>query len=80
MAPVIPWIVAATMAASTATSVIGALRTPKPPQLPPDRGRAEAAYAEMELLRKRRGAASTIITGPQGVTQPAQTTKAQLGG
>lgn len=39
----------------------------------------ESAYAQVELLRKRRGAASTILTGPLGVTNTADTVKAELG-
>lgn len=85
MAPALPFIMMGLMAAGTATSIIAATRTPQMPSAPQtsaterSRQSLEAAYAQAQILRQRRGAASTILTGPQGVTQPAQTVKATLG-
>ena len=39
----------------------------------------EAARLEAENLRKRRGMASTILSGPQGVTDQPSLIKATLG-
>lgn len=39
----------------------------------------EAARREAERLRKRKGLASTIMTGPQGVTEGANVLKSTLG-
>ncbi len=39
----------------------------------------EAASQEAERLRKKRGAASSIATGPQGLQEPATTYKKTLG-
>lgn len=39
----------------------------------------EAAAAEAERLRKKRGLKSTLITGPSGVTTPPTTFKTTLG-
>lgn len=82
MAPALPAIMAITMAAGAATSIYGLMHQPKAPVLPnPDQGKAAAAaaYAEAQALRKRQGAESTILTGPLGIQQPAQTAKATLG-
>lgn len=38
-----------------------------------------ASRAEAERIRKRRGAASNIYTGPEGVMGTATTTKTKLG-
>lgn len=38
-----------------------------------------AAYAHIQLVNKRKKAASTNLTGPLGITTPAQTTQATLG-
>lgn len=39
----------------------------------------EAAYAQMEMLRRRRGWASTILTSPLGAGGSATTQSAKLG-
>ena len=58
---------------------------PKAPYIPPpatsaeDAAAAEAARAESDRLRKRRGMRSTILTGAQGVTGPAPVFKTTLG-
>jgi ribosomal protein S8 len=39
----------------------------------------EAARREAEMLRRKKGYASTIVTGPEGVTTPATTQKTLLG-
>lgn len=39
----------------------------------------EAANAEAARMKKKKGAASTILTGPEGVTETAATGKATLG-
>ena len=39
----------------------------------------EAARLQAEILRRRRGRPSTIMTGPRGVEEEATTTKATLG-
>ncbi len=86
MAPALPFIMMGLTAASTAVSLVSAFKTPKAPSMPApsaqdqSRQSLEAAYAQAENLRHRRGASSTILTGPLGVTQPAQTVKATLGG
>lgn len=46
--------------------------------LTPDNTEAQA-YAQAESMAKRRGAASTILTSPMGITTPANTKKATLG-
>jgi hypothetical protein len=54
-----------------------------PPPLPPaptktDPSISAASKAMADMLRKRKGALSTIITGPQGDTSVAPTQKAEL--
>lgn len=72
----------ATAATSIGSTVYSAATQPKKPE-PPLLGKPEdpmkAAYAEMEAIRKRKGAASTILTGPEGVMGQPSTLKAQLG-
>jgi hypothetical protein len=70
---------------SAATGLVGtasSLMTKKPeapqPGTPPDTTEA-AAYAMAENLRNRRGAASTIMTGPLGVTTPGTQQRTTLG-
>jgi len=65
---------------------MGSIRkqTPTPPQsLPPvtedTTAVKEAARLEAERLRSRRGFASTILTGPEGVTTPATVRRETLG-
>ena len=58
---------------------------PKAPYIPPvdtsaeDAAAEEAAKAEADRLRKRKGMRSTILTGAQGVTSPASVHKTLLG-
>lgn len=44
-----------------------------------DAATKEAALAEEERLKKRKGYKSTILTGPLGVTESASTQKTTLG-
>ncbi len=57
--------------------------SPKRPRVPSqkieDVAAERAAKLEAERLRKRKGALSTILTGSQGITSPAQTYKTTLG-
>ena len=39
----------------------------------------EAAAREQEAMKRRKGYAASIATGPQGVTNPATTVKTKLG-
>lgn len=87
MAPVLPFLMVGAMAAGAATSIYSALNAPEAPKptSPADaiasrKSAMEAAYAQAESMRKRRGSSSTILTGPLGVTEPPQTVHAQLGG
>lgn len=87
MAPVLPFLMVGAMAAGAATSIYSAMNPPEAPKPPSatdqaksDRAALDAAYAQSEVLRKRKGSSSTILTGPLGVTEPAQTVHAQLGG
>ncbi len=72
----------ATAATTIGTSAYTIATQPKKPE-PPILGKPEdpmkAAYAEMEAVRKRKGAASTILTGPEGVMGQPSTLKATLG-
>ncbi len=56
-------------------------KMPEPIIVPPktDPAIAEAARKEAERLRRLRGAASTILTGPGGVTTAPTTVKTKLG-
>ncbi len=83
---VVPVLTSLAMVTAIGTGIYSATRsTPKPPALPPvteppvDTAAQQAAYAEAESLRKRRGAASTILTGPSGVTSTPTTMKTRLG-
>ena len=49
------------------------------PALPSDTDAKEAARAQADKLKKKRGAASTIATGPQGVDTQAPVLKRTLG-
>jgi hypothetical protein len=88
MAPIVPVIMAVTMAASAATSIIGAVKGgPDMPKSPAATDTAkksqqelESAYAQNQLMRRRSGASSTILTGPQGVQTSNQGTHTTLGG
>lgn len=68
--------VGAGMGAYTIATAPGNPEMPAPPKKDDP---MKAAYAEMEAMRKRKGAASTIVTGPEGVMGPAPTSKALLG-
>jgi len=85
MAVAIPFIMAFAAVASTATTLISAATAPSAPVATDDSKKQsqqalEASYAQAQLLRKRQGTASTILTGPQGVTNQPQTMKTTLGG
>ena len=75
----------ATSLASAGTSIYSAVQSGKqkvPEMTPPpkeDESVKEAARREAELMKRRRGYASTIATGPQGVLTPATTLKTTLG-
>ena len=63
----------------------GLFSRPKVPAMiyqPPSQDTAavqDAARAEAERLRKRKGMRATILTGPQGITEPAPIFKTTLG-
>jgi hypothetical protein len=83
MAAALPYIALGLMGAGTAASVYSSMNQPKAPQVPSTQSSdttEAAAYAQAEAMRKRRGAASTILTGPQGDMGTPQTMKTQLGG
>jgi hypothetical protein len=87
MAPVLPFIMAASAIFAAGTSIYSLAKgapeapgSPAPSKSEQSRQALEAAYAQAQLLRQRRGAASTILTGPLGVSTPPQTIKATLGG
>jgi hypothetical protein len=50
-----------------------------PPPQKEDESVKEAARKEAEMLRRKKGYASTIVTGPEGVTTPPTTQKTLLG-
>jgi hypothetical protein len=87
--PAIPAAVAiwATVAASAATIAATGyeLAQPKntptaaPSQTQQNQQALEASYAQAEQMRKRQGAASTILTGPQGTTGQPSVFKTTLG-
>jgi len=69
-------------------SEAGGAMTPKFPEsataapaapAPDDTSAKEAALAEADRLRKRKGVRSTTLTGPSGVLTPATTLKTILG-
>lgn len=72
-------------AVSAGTSLYSAMNAPKlsgfqsTPQSSSSQDTEAAAYAQALNLRQRKGAASTILTGPLGVTSPGQTSRATLG-
>ena len=87
MAPALPFLAVALAAAGTATSIYELASAPKAPEAPSptqttqqNQQSLEAAYAQADILKQRRGAASTILTGPQGTQSPSTTLKASLGG
>lgn len=51
-----------------------------PPPSSEDPAIKEAAEREAERIRKKKGVASTIMTGPLGVTEPANVLREKLGG
>lgn len=53
--------------------------TPPPTAGPAQQDATAAAQAEATRLRKNRAATGTILTGPQGLTTNAPTTKQRLG-
>ena len=56
------------------------IMAPPPPPLPSaDTAAQEAAAREAERIRKRKGMASTIKTGPEGLTEAATVLKEKLG-
>lgn len=52
--------------------------TPSPTSTEADLAAQEAAKKQAEALKKRRGAAATILSGPEGILSPAVTRKATL--
>jgi hypothetical protein len=80
-AAILPWVIMGSMAASTAMTAYSTFKgPPKAPVQEPVKASTESAYAAAQNLRNRKGASSTILTGPLGVTTPPQITKATLGG
>lgn len=73
-------------ATSVGTSIYEAVSQPSAPKAPATANTAQqqaqasqaAALANAQALQKRRGMASTILTGPQGATPPP-TQRATLG-
>ena len=58
----------------------GKTNTPKKPKGPVvDQEVEEAARRQAELIRRRRGRRSTIVTGPVGIIEPPKTRKTTLG-
>ena len=53
---------------------------PIPPAGPPTIDEARLARDRMDVLRRRRGRASTILTGPSGANNPNIATSILLGG
>ncbi len=74
-------------AASAGTAIYEAVAQPKAPAAPTQAETATqqaqasqaAALAQANALTKRRGMASTILTGPMGSTSTATTQKSTLG-
>ena len=68
------------MAGSSMYSAYSVMNTPKMPSAEPSADTTEAAaYAQAESMKKRRGAASTILTSPLGVTNQPNVKKTTLG-
>jgi hypothetical protein len=84
MGTVALWSTIAASAASVGSSIYGMVKgAPSLPAPSKDSARAatEAAYAAYNQARARRGASSTILTGPAGVApQAQQATRTTLGG
>ena len=55
------------------------IMAPPPPSTSDDRAAQEAAAREAERIRKRKGMASTIKTGPEGLTEAPTVLKEKLG-
>ncbi len=69
-------------AASTTYSIVsggggGSKETPPPKS--DDKAAQQAAYAEAERLRRKRGAAGTVVTGPEGLPGDPTLGKSRLG-
>lgn len=86
-APIFLGIMAAAATATTiGVGVYEATNQPSAPKMPPPQDNAKAqaqasqasALAQAQALTKRRGMASTILTGPMGASTPT-TQKATLG-
>ena len=71
---------AASIGGTVASLAQGSPSMPRQGMVMPDNRAAEqAAFAEAELMRKRKGMASTMLTGPGGMTSQPTTLKSQLG-
>jgi pantothenate kinase len=83
MGEVIGVIATAVSAVASVASTVYSVTRPSPHKpktiMPTDTTAEQAAYAEAEQMRKRRGAASTMLTGPGGVQGQPTTLKSQLG-
>lgn len=80
------WMAVAALAAvaSAGTAVYSATKSPNKPKVGPipketDPAIREAAEAEAAALRKKRGYASTMLTGGEGLTTAPTTLKTELG-
>ena len=87
MAPIIPFIPLIAAGIGAATTGIALAHQPKAPkaitqtasETAQARAQQEAAIAQANALRQRRGMASTTLTSPMGVTAPTTTQSATLG-
>lgn len=87
ISPILLGILAASTATTIGTTIYEAVSQPSAPQAPTTSETATqqaqasqaAALAEAQAMTRRRGLASTILTGPQGTTAPAATQRATLG-
>lgn len=87
VSPVLLGILAATTAATVGTTIYEATNQPQVPQTPSQtttntqqaQASQAAALAEAQAASQRRGLASTILTGPQGVTSGQSIQRATLG-